>query len=171
MNWEEVGAIGQMLGSLAVLVTLGYLAVQVRHANYELRRSISQGRGEAIRELFMARATDVQLARLLAKTAEAFGRQRDPFVDALMQRAGLTREEALRLSHEQAAWLNYRIQVFPYVGDLSTSDRAVFDNGIRATYESGMERVYLDTTIRYMAHPDFIRYIDNLLAQPVPTPS
>jgi len=166
MNWDEVSAIGQVLGSIAVFITLGYLALQVRHANYQLRRSIGQGRGEAIRDLFMARATDMQLAGLPAKTDESFGSQPGPFVDVVMQKAGLTREEAYRLSHEQAAWFNYRSQVFPYVADLLPSDRALFENGIRLTYAGGMARVYLDTTIRSMAHPDFIRYVDNLLAQP-----
>jgi hypothetical protein len=33
MNWEEVvGAVGQLIGSFAVLVTIVYLAIQVRHA-------------------------------------------------------------------------------------------------------------------------------------------
>ena len=32
MNWDEVGAMGQMLGSVAVLVTLAYVAAQVRQA-------------------------------------------------------------------------------------------------------------------------------------------
>ena len=39
MNWEAIAAIGQMLGSVAVLVTLGYLAMQLRHGRqdqYEL---------------------------------------------------------------------------------------------------------------------------------------
>ncbi len=31
MNWEAIGAIGEILGALAVVLTLGYLAVQVRH--------------------------------------------------------------------------------------------------------------------------------------------
>ena len=30
MNWDAVGAIGELLGALAVVLTLGYLAVQVR---------------------------------------------------------------------------------------------------------------------------------------------
>jgi hypothetical protein len=30
MNWEGVGAIGQVLGSIAVFVTLGYLAAEVQ---------------------------------------------------------------------------------------------------------------------------------------------
>jgi hypothetical protein len=30
MNWDAVGAIGELFGALAVVLTLGYLAVQVR---------------------------------------------------------------------------------------------------------------------------------------------
>jgi hypothetical protein len=44
MNWEAIGAVGELLGSLAVFVTLGYLAVQVRHARAEASRALSQGR-------------------------------------------------------------------------------------------------------------------------------
>ena len=61
MNWEEVGAIGQVLGSIAVFVTLGYLAVQVRHARGGLRRSIRQGRGEALRDLNLFQAGDERI--------------------------------------------------------------------------------------------------------------
>lgn len=30
MNWDAIGAIGEILGAVAVVITLGYLAVQVR---------------------------------------------------------------------------------------------------------------------------------------------
>ena len=30
MNWDAIGAVGQIIGALAVVVTLGYLAVQIR---------------------------------------------------------------------------------------------------------------------------------------------
>jgi len=33
MNWDAIGAIGQMLGSIAILVTLGYRALQVKHVS------------------------------------------------------------------------------------------------------------------------------------------
>jgi len=33
MNWEAIGAIGEIVGAIAVVATLGYLAIQVRHAN------------------------------------------------------------------------------------------------------------------------------------------
>lgn len=33
MNWEALAAVGQILGALAVFITLIYLTVQVKHAN------------------------------------------------------------------------------------------------------------------------------------------
>lgn len=33
MNWEAIGAIGEVFGALAVLVTLFYFAVQIRQSN------------------------------------------------------------------------------------------------------------------------------------------
>ena len=41
MNWDAVGALGEVLGSIAVFLTL-YLAVRVRHARDQVRHSISQ---------------------------------------------------------------------------------------------------------------------------------
>ena len=37
MNWEAVGAIGEFVGALAVVLTLGYLALQVRQNNTGMR--------------------------------------------------------------------------------------------------------------------------------------
>ena len=33
MNWDAVGAIGEIVGALAVVLTLGYLAMQIRQTN------------------------------------------------------------------------------------------------------------------------------------------
>ena len=33
MNWEAVGTIGEIIGSLAVVISLIYVSVQIRHAN------------------------------------------------------------------------------------------------------------------------------------------
>ena len=39
MNWEALGAIGETLGAVAVLITLGYLAVQVRQSTQAMKAS------------------------------------------------------------------------------------------------------------------------------------
>ena len=40
MNWDAVGAIAELIGGVAVLVTPVYLAVQVRHANSIQRQNL-----------------------------------------------------------------------------------------------------------------------------------
>ena len=39
MNWDALGAISEFLGALAVLATLLYLAVQVRHSRLQLEKN------------------------------------------------------------------------------------------------------------------------------------
>jgi hypothetical protein len=51
VNWDAIGAVGQVLGSIAVFVTLWYLAIQVRHARQSSQIAFSQGGAQAIREI------------------------------------------------------------------------------------------------------------------------
>jgi hypothetical protein len=39
MNWDAIGSIAEVVGALAVLITLAYLAVQVRQNNTQLREA------------------------------------------------------------------------------------------------------------------------------------
>jgi hypothetical protein len=41
MNWEALGAIGEIVGAVAVVLTLGYLAVQIRQNTRSARASTS----------------------------------------------------------------------------------------------------------------------------------
>ena len=37
MNWEALGAIGEIVGAVGVILTLGYLAVQIRQNVAQVR--------------------------------------------------------------------------------------------------------------------------------------
>ena len=39
MNWDAIGAIGEVIGALAVFITLGYLAIQIRQNTKAVRAS------------------------------------------------------------------------------------------------------------------------------------
>lgn len=39
LNWEAIGAIGETVGALGVIATLGYLAFQIRQNNFQLEQS------------------------------------------------------------------------------------------------------------------------------------
>jgi hypothetical protein len=105
MNWEEVGAIGQVLGSIAVFVTLAYLARQIP-------------------------------------------------VAALMERAGLTIEEAVCVNNINTAWWTYHLQIIPYVDELTAMARTGFENRIRAAYGwPGANHLFYETYLKTTAHP------------------
>ena len=165
MNWDAIGAIGQMLGSLAVFITLGYLAVQVTHARREVKRSVSQIRGEASRELILNRVNNQWLTSLNAKANNALGPARQPFAVALMERVGLTYEEGITLNWEQTAWWQYRAHAIAYADELTATERASFDFTMRESYRLPLARLWYDTT-KANLDADAVRYIDNLLAQP-----
>ena len=52
MNWEAIGAAGEVLGAVAVLVTLIYLAVQIR-------QSTKVSRAEMTKDLYLASRTAI----------------------------------------------------------------------------------------------------------------
>ena len=51
MNWEALGAIGEIVGAVAVIVTIGYLAVQIRQHTISLRHASTQEILQGIAEL------------------------------------------------------------------------------------------------------------------------
>jgi hypothetical protein len=57
VNWEALGAIGEVVGAVAVVVTIGYLAVQIRQNTRSLRAGAFQ----------QYRQQSAELSRLLAE--------------------------------------------------------------------------------------------------------
>jgi hypothetical protein len=165
MNWEEVSAIGQLLGSVAVFVTLGYLAIQVKHSRQDARRALSQGRGEANRDV-LALQSDERINRLFDKANVVLGTPPSTFASALMEQVGLTSEEASLLTWLEITRWTYRLQIIPNVDELSSMERAQFDGAIRASCGMpGVTRLFYES-VKRGAHPDALRYVENLLAQP-----
>ncbi len=64
MNWTAIGAVGEILGALAVLITLIYLALQIRQNTHEIRagRVESTLRDQSTYNKFLA--SDPDLTRI-----------------------------------------------------------------------------------------------------------
>jgi hypothetical protein len=48
MNWDAVGAVGETIGSIAVLITIVYLALQVRQNNRNTKSLLQQGQSNRV---------------------------------------------------------------------------------------------------------------------------
>jgi len=165
MNWEALGAIGETLGAVAVLVTLAYVAVQVRHARDEVRRSTSRARSEARRDA-LAMVSDARTLALLVKANVAEGAKPGPFNEYAMTHWGMTQEQAILLNSAlNSGWLT-RLQTIAFVDELGAYERHDFERELRFFYaRPGPHRRYFELNLRPAQHPDVIRYIDGLLAK------
>ena len=70
MNWDAMGAIAEALGAIAVIATLVYLAVQVRHLKSELHMSSLKDQAETFSVVTNAVATSPELAKVLERAKE-----------------------------------------------------------------------------------------------------
>lgn len=71
INWEAVGAVGETVGALAVVVTLIYLATQIRTQNRESRLAAVHELTEAFRAAIMS-FQDPNLAAIFVKAKTGF---------------------------------------------------------------------------------------------------
>jgi hypothetical protein len=64
MNWEALAAIGEIVGAVGVIATLGYLAIQIRQNTKSLRASTFQGAVRDVVETLDQVAGDAELTRI-----------------------------------------------------------------------------------------------------------
>lgn len=185
MNWHAIGAIGQILGSLATFITVGYLVVQVHDAEREMKRSIAQSRAERNIELNLVGATNERLAEIHIKgdLALIYGKppatedssmpppradalkSAPPFFADAMTQLGLTPVEIAMLGAEQSARWNNVSYTILYLDELPPGEREQFDRTTRGSFSEPLVRFWFDRS-KSAFSPEAVRYIDNLLAQP-----
>ena len=163
MEWtiQDLGALGEFVGSMAVLVTLIYLSIQVRQARREQQQAVLEARTEAIRDGYMRIATSPSLASATAKLNDAV-QEPHPFVVAVMD-VGLDRTEAMQVFARAMAAFRLNLTQFRTIQD--EYQRRANDANLRRIYGTGPGRMFWD----YMRvsgrsrDPEFIDHVDNLI--------
>jgi hypothetical protein len=168
MNWSAIGAIGQILGSLATFATVGYLVVQVHDTEIKMKRSIAQNRVDRQIQLNMPLITDERLAGLHMKLNDSLRGESPlpPFMEAATKQFGLTREQAFSLYVEQITRWQGLLLTIAYIDELPPGERVSFDKNNRsAVFGEPLFRFWYNPT-KPVLNQEGVRYIDNLLAQP-----
>lgn len=168
MNWDAIGAIGQLLGSVAVLISIAYLALQVRHARDEMRRSAVLTRLEGTRDLFLMQATDERLMSVITRAEEAAGFQwTSPVGDFFTGELGLNAVDARRLrAWVMASWNNFETSI-ESMDRLSPGVRREVDFHIRGNYRDNALLAKWFALMKEQLNPNSVRYVEKLLADPV----
>ena len=104
MNWEAIGAIGDILGAISVIATLGYLAVQIKIAHSVGSDTNRQQRAAGVLEMSLALATNDALrdAWIKAEGSSSVNAQ-------IATQLGLSPDEANRLVYacNYMFWLHW----------------------------------------------------------------
>ena len=71
MNWEAIGAVGEIVGAMAVIATLIYLSVQLRQNTRTIKLSSTQAVTEELQAMFSLLSSDQSLAEIFAEAGKS----------------------------------------------------------------------------------------------------
>ncbi|MFV8816862.1 hypothetical protein [Haliea sp. E17] len=146
MNWEAIGAVAEILGALGVIVTVAYLAMQIRQNSQLVASSLADSIRNGLNEATRIIASDREVARIFrtgvhdrASLSEIDGFQ----FDALL---------TLTFYGQQQAFVNNQIDESAALEWLLTLP--------------GPRMWWADYS--YLLSSDFRDYVNRLLENPVP---
>ena len=143
MSIAELGSLGEFISSIAVLVTLIYLATQVRLARAESNANSLHQRTSTLIELFTAAATSDSLSEPLSMLEARYSASTwTPFIDRAVAEAGLTREQAQRVYWWLAGFM--RIYVTQHE-TAKPGQEGANDAALLAMLGSGYGKMFWDT--------------------------
>ncbi len=70
MNWEAIGAVGEIVGAIAVIATLIYLAFQMRQNTTAIQLNTAHSVTEELQEMFSLLASDQSLSEIFVQAAQ-----------------------------------------------------------------------------------------------------
>lgn len=71
MNWEAIGAVGELVGAVAVIATLVYFSFQLRQNTKALRLSSTETVTDQLQNMFSLLASDQTLAEIFSEAANS----------------------------------------------------------------------------------------------------
>jgi len=126
VNWDAVGAIGEVLGSLAVICSIFYLAVQVRHATGVAKASTQQSAAQMSIDTLVATLDSQVLSKASRKATS--GEELDPEELSNYQRWVWARMRVAENAYYQYRqglldsdeWLSHSASILAHVGPGAT---------------------------------------------------
>ena len=152
MNWDALAAISEIVGAIAVIITLAYLAVQIRQSNDLLR---SESRQALV-------TNDVTSLGANITNSDVFKKY--------VFEENLSAEEQLRMSFMFT--LDLRNREFEYFqfknGLLDEETWLAYRHVVAINHSTTLGRKWWETVGRGIVDPEFAQLVDELLADAVP---
>jgi len=126
-TWEKLYYIGEFVGVIAVVLTLGYLALQVRFARLAAADLNRHSRTQGVRDMMLTIATNPGLATIWLKAT-----QTEPNYQAIANDLDISIDEAIQADFISLYW--FWIHWGQYVSITTPEDRAELEHIITQFY-------------------------------------
>ena len=161
MNWEALGAIGELVGAVAIIVTLVYLAFQVKYARIAATDASRANRVQGIHQIDGQFMESPELRKAWLK---AGGPGLTGLIKDLSEKWGTEDEETLMLMSTSFDWAWLHWAQFRSIK--TPSDEAELKNIISVFYAE-------DPMLSFVEHPifrsyfekPFIEFVDDILGK------
>jgi hypothetical protein len=160
VNWDAIGAVGELLGALAVVITLAYLANQVRYAKAAANDANRLARATGVREMVRTMASNDALSQSLARTLG-----NEDWYGEYAQRFGVSLDDALRTDWHNIYyfWLHWG----QFGSSKTDEDQRELENIIARFYANPAVRHSWDQSPwgKRVFAPEFVSFVDAILAE------
>ncbi len=152
MNWEAIGAVGEIAGAIAVIATLIYLAIQIKDSARAARSAAVTDATTAILDLYHELGSNPQTSELFLEGME------NP--DSLSKQA---QYQFLMLAH--FGFMAFQRSFFlTQEGTLDVGIRDSIGTAVHAVNQMPGTHFYWRQRKSYF-QPEFVRWIEDLLAR------
>ena len=160
MTLEQLGNLGEFLAAVATLVTLAYLAIQVRYAKVTASDANRLMRTNGVRDMILMQAANDEFR---TSTAKAFGIE--PYYDAFAERFQITAIDAGRVENMSLYyfWLHWG----QYASSKSIEDIRELTNLVANFYTLPAIRYAWENSpfARPLLDREFVAFVDGILAE------
>ena len=152
MNWDAIGAVGEIVGAVAVIVTLIYLAIQIRDSARAPRAAAVTDATTGMQAFYEALGSDLQTAKL--------------FLDGMIDPDSLAKHEQFQfvmLLH--SAFLGFQRSFFlSRAGTLDIELRDSIGTAVHAVNHLPGTAFYWRQRKAFF-QPEFVEWVEELLAR------
>jgi hypothetical protein len=159
MTIQDWGAIGELVGAFAVVASLMYFAVQVRHARVAVTDESRHNRVAGVRDTLTLLIQDAQLRHAFVKTA---GPGYDAMLKAVSDSCDVSIDEACLLAfwNSNFVWTHWA----QFRSLKTAADTRELENIVAMWYTTPIMTVLIEDPIfRSSFDPEFIQWVDETL--------
>jgi len=158
MNWEAIGAVGEIVGALAVVVTLIYLATQVRYAKQAAADQNRLVRASGVREMALTGVTDDEFRLAMDRNWGS-----DQLYKQLAEQAGISPEEVSKADWGNVYW--FWLHWGQFTSTHEEADLEELKNLVSKFYSlPGVKRSWETSPLaKPIIDPKFVEFVDGIL--------